>query len=81
MLHPVQHSVTLRWSFSVVLLLSFLQLYPSFTGFNADDGDGFLRVLKIRSMTSFEGEVNPVVSCCVRFCGILKIPIVLKINL
>jgi hypothetical protein len=36
-----------------------LPLDPRFAGSNPAEGDGFLRVIKIRSTTSFKGEVKP----------------------
>jgi hypothetical protein len=40
-----------------------LPLDPRFAGSNPAEDDGFLRVIKIRSMTSFGGEVKPSVAC------------------
>jgi hypothetical protein len=42
------------------LVVSVLATGPKVRGF---DGDGFLRVIKIRSTTSFGGEVKPSVPC------------------
>jgi hypothetical protein len=36
---------------------------PRFSGSNPAENDGFLRVIKIRSTTSFGGEVKPLVPC------------------
>jgi hypothetical protein len=36
---------------------------PKFARSNPTKGDGFLRVIKICSMTSFEGEVKLLVPC------------------
>jgi hypothetical protein len=36
---------------------------PRFAGSIPTEGDGFLRVIKIRSATSFGGEVKPSVPC------------------
>jgi hypothetical protein len=33
-------------------------------GSNLAENSGFLRVIKIRSITSFGGEVNPLAQCC-----------------
>jgi hypothetical protein len=41
----------------------FLPLDPRFVGSNPDEGDGFLREIKIRSTFSFGGEVQPSVHC------------------
>jgi hypothetical protein len=38
-------------------------LDPRFSGSIPTEGDGFLRVIKIRSTTSFGGEVKPSVPC------------------
>jgi hypothetical protein len=40
-----------------------MSLDPRFTGSNTVEGDGFLMAIKIRSTTSFGGEVNPSVPC------------------
>jgi hypothetical protein len=40
-----------------------LPLDPKFAGSNPTKDDGFLRVIKIRSTTSFGGEVKPSVPC------------------
>jgi hypothetical protein len=46
------------------LVVACLLLDPWFAGSNpAEDDDGFLRVIKIRSATSFGGEVKPSVPC------------------
>jgi hypothetical protein len=37
---------------------------PRFTGSNPTKGDGFLRVVRIRSTTSVRGEVKPSAPCC-----------------
>jgi hypothetical protein len=47
----------------VVYLLSCLPLDPRFAGSNPADHDGFLRVIKIRNTTYFEGEVKLSASC------------------
>jgi hypothetical protein len=41
-----------------------LPLDPRFTGSNLAEDDGFLRVIKIHSTTSFGGEVKLSVPCC-----------------
>jgi hypothetical protein len=46
------------------LVVACLPLDPRFTGSNPGEEMGFLRVIKISSMTSFEGEVRPLVPCC-----------------
>jgi hypothetical protein len=38
-------------------------LDPRFAGSNKAEDDGLLRVIKIRSTTSFGGEVKPSVPC------------------
>jgi hypothetical protein len=38
-------------------------LDPSFAGSKVVEDDGFLRAIKISSMTSFRGEVKPSVPC------------------
>jgi hypothetical protein len=38
-------------------------LDPRFTGTNPAESNGFLRAIKIHTMTSFEGEVKPSASC------------------
>jgi hypothetical protein len=43
--------------------LSHSPLDPSFAGSIPTEVDGFLRVIKIRSTTSFGGEVKPSVPC------------------
>jgi hypothetical protein len=47
-----------RWSSGSVLATG-----PKVRGFKPGRGDGFLRVIKIRSTTSFGGEVKPSVPC------------------
>jgi hypothetical protein len=47
----------------VALCLASLLLYPGFTGSKPAEDEGFLRAIKIRSTTSFGGEVKPSVSC------------------
>jgi hypothetical protein len=44
---------------SVVYWLACLTKDPSFAGSNPDENDGFLRATKIRSTTSFGGEIQP----------------------
>jgi hypothetical protein len=50
-----------RWSGGSVLACE--PLDPRFAGSNPTGDDGFLRVIKIRSTTSFGGEVKPSVPC------------------
>jgi hypothetical protein len=57
-----------RWSGGSVL-----DTGPKIHGFKPGRGDGFLRAMKIRSTTFFEGEVKPSVPCR-RFYGMLKNP-------
>jgi hypothetical protein len=45
------------------LVTACLPLDPRFAGSNPAEDDGFLRVIKIRSTTSFGGEVKPSVPC------------------
>jgi hypothetical protein len=45
------------------LVVACYPLDPRFAGSNPAEDDGFLRVIKIRSMTSFGGEVKPSVPC------------------
>jgi hypothetical protein len=45
------------------LVVICLPLDPRFEGSNAAENDGFLRVIKIRSTTSFEGEIKPTAQC------------------
>jgi hypothetical protein len=45
---------------------------PRFAGSNPDESDGFLRVIKIRSTSSFGGEVKPSTRA-VSFYGMLQI--------
>jgi hypothetical protein len=45
------------------LVVACLPLDPRFAGSNPADDDGFLRVIKIHSATSFGGEVKPSVPC------------------
>jgi hypothetical protein len=40
------------------LVVACLPLDPKFAGSNPAEDDGFLRVIKVRSTTSFGGEVN-----------------------
>jgi len=54
-----------------------LPLDPSFACSNPAENDGFIRVIKVRSATSFAGEVKPV-SDVVDFYGRIKIPTVSK---
>jgi hypothetical protein len=44
-------------------VVAYLPLVPRFAGSNAVEDDGFLIVIKIRSTTSFGGEVKPSVPC------------------
>jgi hypothetical protein len=44
-------------------VVAFLPLDPRFAGSNPAEDDGFLRVIKIRSTTSFGGEVKPSAPC------------------
>jgi hypothetical protein len=55
-----------RWSSGECLLLD-----SRFAGSNPIKNDEFLRETKIRSTTSFRGEVKPAVLCC-RSYGMLK---------
>jgi hypothetical protein len=48
-----------------------LSLDPRFAGSNPTEDDGFIRVIKIRSTTSFGGKVKPSVHG-IRFYGMLK---------
>jgi hypothetical protein len=50
-----------RESPSMLQWLSRLPLNPRFAGSNPAENDGFLRAIKVRSMTSFGGEVKPAV--------------------
>jgi hypothetical protein len=45
------------------LVVACLPLGPRFAGSNPAEDDGFLRVIKFRSTTSFGGEVKPSVPC------------------
>jgi hypothetical protein len=38
-------------------------LDPKFAGSNPEEGDGFLRVIKIRRTPSFGGEIKPLAPC------------------
>jgi hypothetical protein len=55
------------FSFQIVIQCpqwSWTQLLdPRFAGSNPAEDDGFLRVIKVCSMTSFGGEVKPLVPC------------------
>jgi hypothetical protein len=51
-----------------------MALNPRFAGSNPADSDGFLTAIKIRSTTSFGGEVKPLPHVVI-FYGILNIPI------
>jgi hypothetical protein len=44
-------------------VVSVLDAGPTGSGFKPGRGDGFLRVIKIRSTPSFGWEVNPEVPC------------------
>jgi hypothetical protein len=48
---------------SVVSWLACLPWEARFVGSNSAEDDGFLRVIKIRSTTSFGGEVKPSTPC------------------
>jgi hypothetical protein len=52
-------------------------LDPRFVGSNLAEDDGFLRAIKIRSATSFGGEVKPSVPCR-KMYGMLKNPTSMK---
>jgi hypothetical protein len=66
-------------SASVVQCLSFLPLDPKLAGSNPVKDDGFLRTIKIRSTTSFGGEVKPtaprrkILRHVKELCGVWKI--------
>jgi hypothetical protein len=45
-------------------VVSVLATGPKVAGSILAEVDGFLRVIKIRSTTSFGGEVKPSVPCC-----------------
>jgi hypothetical protein len=57
----------------VVYWLAYLILDPRIEGPNPVQGDGFLRMIKIRSTPSFVGEVKPSAHA-VRVYGMLKNP-------
>jgi hypothetical protein len=44
-------------------MVSVLSIGPKVCGFKSSKGDGFLRVIKIRSTPSFGREVKPSVPC------------------
>jgi hypothetical protein len=44
-------------------MVSVLAIRPKVRGFKPGRGHGFLRAIKIRSMSSFGGEVNPSAPC------------------
>jgi hypothetical protein len=46
------------------LVVVYLPLDPRFAGSNPAKDDGFLRVIRIHSITSFGEEVKPSVPCC-----------------
>jgi hypothetical protein len=45
------------------LVIACLQLDPRFAGSHPAEVDGFLKAIKVRSMTSFKREVKPSVTC------------------
>jgi hypothetical protein len=45
-------------------MVSVLATGPKVRGFKPGRGDGFLKAIKIRSTSSFGGEVKPEVECC-----------------
>jgi hypothetical protein len=46
------------------LVVSVLAVGSRFAGSNPGKDDGSLRVIKIRTTTSFRGEVKPLIQCC-----------------
>jgi hypothetical protein len=44
-------------------VVTYLPSDPRFVGSNQAEDDGYLRVIKIRTMTSFGGDVKPLVPC------------------
>jgi hypothetical protein len=52
------------------LVVACLPLHPRLAGSNLAEDDGFLRVIKIRSTTSFGGEVKSSVPCRFTACKI-----------
>jgi hypothetical protein len=46
------------------LMITCISVDPGFVDSYLSKDDGFLRAIKIRSMTYFGGEVKPLVPCC-----------------
>jgi hypothetical protein len=45
-------------------MVSVLAIRPKVYGFKLGQGSGFLRAIKVRSQTSFGGDVKPEAPCC-----------------